>query len=198
MQVCPNCRAENADESAFCSACGYALTAAPVPPPPPPDYQPPTTPPHQASPAQPGYAASPPQYQNTPWVSYSGQPSAPGQSAPQGAPGQYAPQGAPGQFQQAYPGQRGQVAIGPPPKSNLGTAIFATVCCCMPAGVVALVYAAQVKSKWTMGDYAGAQQAAKTAQTWATVAIVLGLVWVVISVIVAILSPETATNLYSY
>ncbi len=38
-------------------------------------------------------------------------------------------------------------------------AILTTVFCCLPAGVVSIVYAAQVNSKVAMGDIAGAMAA---------------------------------------
>jgi hypothetical protein len=54
-------------------------------------------------------------------------------------------------------------------------AILTTLCCCLPFGVVAIVYAAQVDGKATAGDYAGAMQASNSAKTWCWVAFGLGL-----------------------
>src|SRR5258708_18753527 len=45
-------------------------------------------------------------------------------------------------------------------------AILATVFCCLPAGVPAIVYAAQVNAKLQTGDVAGAQAASNNAKTW--------------------------------
>ncbi len=45
-------------------------------------------------------------------------------------------------------------------------AILTTVFCCLPAGIVAIVYAAQVNGKLQAGDYAGAQLASKNAKLW--------------------------------
>ena len=95
---------------------------------------------------------------------------------------------APGYPQQAPP------TWAQPPKSGLVNAIFATLCCCMPAGVVSIVYAAQVNSKWTAGDYAGAQDAAKKANMWATIAVVLGLILILIQIVVGALSPDTFSS----
>ena len=60
--------------------------------------------------------------------------------------------------------------------TNLALAIVSTVLCCMPAGIVAIVFAAQVQGKLDRGDIRGAQKASNAARTWAIVSIVLGVV----------------------
>ena len=52
------------------------------------------------------------------------------------------------------------------PDDNLVWAILATVLCCMPFGVVAIVYAAKVDSLWSSGDRAGALAAAESSKKW--------------------------------
>ncbi|HEY5311929.1 MAG TPA: CD225/dispanin family protein [Pirellulales bacterium] len=54
-------------------------------------------------------------------------------------------------------------------------AILTTLCCCLPFGIVAIVYAAQVDGKVAGGDYAGAMQSSNSAKTWCWVAFGLGL-----------------------
>lgn len=54
-------------------------------------------------------------------------------------------------------------------------AILATVFCCLPAGIPAIVYAAQVNSKLQVGDLAGAQLASKNAKLWCLISLGLGL-----------------------
>ncbi|HXX01437.1 MAG TPA: CD225/dispanin family protein [Candidatus Acidoferrales bacterium] len=51
-------------------------------------------------------------------------------------------------------------------------AILATVLCCLPAGIPAIVYAAQVNGKLQAGDLAGAQQASKNAKLWCIISVV--------------------------
>src|SRR5579863_1193981 len=58
-------------------------------------------------------------------------------------------------------------------------AILATVFCCLPAGIPAIVYAAQVNGKLQAGDVAGAQAASNSAKLWCMISGGLGLVWVV-------------------
>lgn len=43
--------------------------------------------------------------------------------------------------------------------------ILVTLFCCLPFGVVAIIYAAQVNSKLQVGDYEGAVKASNTAKT---------------------------------
>lgn len=51
--------------------------------------------------------------------------------------------------------------------NNLVWAILTTLFCCLPLGVVSIVYAAQVDGKRAAGDIAGARAAADKARTWA-------------------------------
>ncbi len=48
-------------------------------------------------------------------------------------------------------------------------AILTTVFCCLPAGIVAIIYSAQVNSKLATGDIAGAQAASKNAKLWSMI-----------------------------
>ncbi|MBQ0114863.1 MAG: CD225/dispanin family protein [Bacteroidales bacterium] len=61
------------------------------------------------------------------------------------------------------------------PPTNLVWAIIATLLCCTPLGVVAIVYAAMVKSKYNQGDYAGAKRCSETSAWWCIASIVLDL-----------------------
>jgi len=54
-------------------------------------------------------------------------------------------------------------------------AILATVFCCLPTGIPAIVYAAQVNGKLQAGDLAGAQLASKNAKMWCLISLGLGL-----------------------
>jgi hypothetical protein len=54
-------------------------------------------------------------------------------------------------------------------------AILTTVFCCLPTGIAAIVFAAQVNGKLQAGDLAGAQAASKNAKLWCLVSLGLGL-----------------------
>ena len=70
-------------------------------------------------------------------------------------------------------------AAGPAPPDHIPTylvpAILVTVFCCLPFGVVSIVYAAQVNEKLNSGDVAGAMRASSNAKTWMWVAVGGGL-----------------------
>ena len=55
----------------------------------------------------------------------------------------------------------------PRPDNNLVWAILSTILCCLPLGIVAIIKASNVNSLYDRGDYAGAEEAAKSAKTWA-------------------------------
>jgi len=59
--------------------------------------------------------------------------------------------------------------------SNLFPAILCTLFCFFPFGIVAIIYAAQVKSRLQVGDYTGALAASKNAAMWCWIAFVVGL-----------------------
>ncbi|AWI08835.1 CD225/dispanin family protein [Ereboglobus luteus] len=62
------------------------------------------------------------------------------------------------------------------PGNNLIGAIIVTLLCCVPLGIVSIVFAAQVDGKYNKGDYAGAEDAAKKSKTFMWLSVVLGLV----------------------
>lgn len=73
----------------------------------------------------------------------------------------------------------------------LAQAILVTLFCCVPFGIVSIVYAAQVNGKLASGDYAGAVEISKKARTWCWLSFGIGLVAVVIwlfFVIIGVLS----------
>jgi hypothetical protein len=64
-------------------------------------------------------------------------------------------------------------------------AILTTVFCCLPTGIPAIIYAAQVNGKLLAGDYAGAQAASNNAKIWCWVSFGVGLggslLWILIA-----------------
>jgi len=54
--------------------------------------------------------------------------------------------------------------------------ILTTLCCCLPTGIVAIIYSAQVNNKLDKGDIAGAERASMLARNWCIASAVAGLV----------------------
>lgn len=69
-----------------------------------------------------------------------------------------------------------QQPVPPCPPTNLVWGILTTVLCCQVLGIVSIVYALQVKSKYDSGDFATAQRYSDRAAMWSIAAIVAGLI----------------------
>lgn len=63
----------------------------------------------------------------------------------------------------------------PCPPTNLVWAIITTVLCCLPAGIVAIIYAMKVTSKYREGDIEGAKRASEVGAWWCIASIILGI-----------------------
>ena len=66
------------------------------------------------------------------------------------------------------------------PKNYLVESILVTMCCCQPLGIVGIVFASQVNSRYNAGDYNGALQASKDAKKWISWGFGIGLVFMLL------------------
>lgn len=66
---------------------------------------------------------------------------------------------------------------GAKPNNYLIPAILVTLFCCLPFGIVSIIFATQVDSKYAGGDYAGAASAAGKAKLWMWIGLGSGLVF---------------------
>jgi len=82
----------------------------------------------------------------------------------------------------------------PQVSSNLVFAILATLFCCLPFGIVAIVYAAQVNGKLQAGDYNGAVDSSKKAAMWSWVSFGIGLVGIILCFIVVALGVASSRH----
>ena len=57
------------------------------------------------------------------------------------------------------------------PNSYLALAIISTILCCLPTGIVSIIYATKVNSLYEDGNYNEATKASKNAKTWGIVSI---------------------------
>lgn len=65
------------------------------------------------------------------------------------------------------------------PDNHMALAIFTTICCCLPLGIVAIVKANSVNSLFMMKQYQAAVMASNEAKKWSMIGIVISLVvWV--------------------
>lgn len=65
------------------------------------------------------------------------------------------------------------------PDSFLVWSILTTVLCCLPLGIVAIVYSTKVDPLWDKGQYTEAAEAAKSAKTFCILSLVFGIVGIV-------------------
>lgn len=96
-----------------------------------------------------------------------------------------------GSYQPAYaPGGPSPAPqpVGNMPPTYLAWAIISTLCCCLPTGVVAIIYASKVSPLWMRGDYAGAMAASEKAGWWVIISFVLGFIWAPFSMLWSLLT----------
>jgi hypothetical protein len=82
---------------------------------------------------------------------------------------------------------------GTPPPNYLVWAILSTVLCCLPLGVVSIVFSTQVNSKWAVGDAAGAQDASDKAKKFAIWAAIAGVIVIVLYFVFFVLLATSST-----
>lgn len=62
------------------------------------------------------------------------------------------------------------------PNNYMALAIFTTICCCLPLGIVAIVKASKVNEYFALQQYELSQKAADDAKKWNLTGIVIGLI----------------------
>ncbi|MEO6038484.1 MAG: CD225/dispanin family protein [Saprospiraceae bacterium] len=70
-----------------------------------------------------------------------------------------------------------------PPKNWLVESILVTICCCLPFGIVGIVNASKVESKFYAGDIDGAERAAAEAKKWTVIGFWIGIAVIVLYLI---------------
>ena len=65
------------------------------------------------------------------------------------------------------------------PKNYLALSILATIFCCLPFGIPAIVFSAKVDNLWNAGQYQAAEDSSRKARTWMLVSVIVGLVWII-------------------
>lgn len=162
---CPNCSAECSDQAHECEFCGHPFvanvegTGALAP----------SAPGQASSPNRATYTSSEPT-NSIPEKTYTPPPPTPSENP----------------YDASYPSasrtSRRSSAAGSVP-NYLVWAILSTLCCCVPGGIVAIVYAAQVDGKLAAGDYQGAVTASDNAKMWSWISFGVWAVFVVLYVL---------------
>lgn len=82
-----------------------------------------------------------------------------------------------------------QVSMTPANVPNyLVGAILSTLCCCLPFGVVSIIYSMQVNTKLKAGDMQGAMDASSKAKMWLIIAVAAGAVINFIAIVAQLLA----------
>ena len=84
--------------------------------------------------------------------------------------------------------------MGSPPPSNLVWGILVTLLCCLPFGIVSIVFASQVNGKWQAGDAAGAQSSSDRARLWAIIGAASGAVVIVLYILLVAVGSTTSSD----
>ncbi len=173
---CPQCGGSNEESAKFCSACGLDLDK------------------YRQQWQEPGAQTA-----GVTAAETAGQQPAVYQQ-PESQPAPYQQQyqtehRAPYQAPQYYPSTPPYGTV-PRVPSYMGWAIATLILCFWPTGIVAVVYASQVGSKLSLGDIAGAQESSRKAKTWCWVTFGIGVAWIVIAIIAAVLVTAAAVTVY--
>ena len=92
-------------------------------------------------------------------------------------------------YQQAYyQPNYAQDQLPPKPDNYLVWAILTTLFCCLPLGIVSIVYASKVDSLYSSRDYLGAKAASDKAKNWAMWSAISCIALVIIIMIIAVIT----------
>lgn len=81
------------------------------------------------------------------------------------------------------------------PPNYLVWSILVTLFCCLPGGIVAIIYSTQVSSRFQQGDYAGANESSRNARKWVIISAVSAAV---ILAIYAIVIAITGASIFAF
>ncbi|MEN3328933.1 MAG: hypothetical protein V7638_3740 [Acidobacteriota bacterium] len=82
----------------------------------------------------------------------------------------------------------------PPPNSGAPASVpnymvpsIISLFCCLPLGIVAVIFAARVNGQVQSGDTAGALDSSRKAKMFSYIGLILGLIWIAIWIVMTVL-----------
>ena|SRR5690606_866060 len=77
------------------------------------------------------------------------------------------------------------------PKNWLVESILVTILCCLPFGIVGIIYAAGVNSKYDAGNYADALESSRQAGKWTKIGFFVGIAVILLYVLFVVSARPT-------
>ena len=90
------------------------------------------------------------------------------------------------QNQQPYQPNYAQGQLPPKPDNHLVWAILSAIFCCLPLGIVSIVYSSKVDGQYNAGDFIGAQDSANKAKKFAMWAAISGVIVAVLYILLVV------------
>ena len=84
------------------------------------------------------------------------------------------------------------------PHTYLVWAILTTILCCMPLGIVSIIYAARVEEVFQRGDYPLAKKYSNMARNWALASAITSLVFAILIYIFTYVSIGISSSLFDF
>ena len=70
------------------------------------------------------------------------------------------------------------------PKTWMAESILVTIFCCLPFGIVGIIYASKVNSFFMQGNYSEAHKASSNAKKWTKIGFFIGLATIIIYLLI--------------